>query len=216
MKNQKLFTTMAAFAVVVGLAGCVKERGNEPDTPIQIESSVIGEDDSDTQIQGESQMQTPIPENNEGSVEEQTDAKLEEELKNYRQEREDMIQEANGLVEGGSPDEDNYSFDMSGSFYTSRFDTREITEAYAAARIYVTEILGFMPSTKMVTYMCIDPRVLAIYDDEDKGVAAEYDSSNIFVCEYCNGDGVWQYLILVRDGKGSAWNVIHDGSSYKE
>lgn len=216
MKNQKLFTTMAAFTVVVGLAGCAKESGNEPDTPIQIESSVIGEDASATQIQGESQMQTPIPENNEGSVEEQTDAMLEEELRNYRQEREDMIQEADGLVEGGSPDEDNYSFDMSGSFYTSRFDTREITEAYAAARIYVTEILGFMPSTKMVTYMCIDPRVLAIYDDEDKGVAAGYDSSNIFVCEYCNGDGVWQYLILVRDGKGSAWNVIHDGSSYKE
>lgn len=216
MKNKKLFTAMVVFVMVTGLAGCAKESGNEPDAPIQIESSVIGEDASDTQIQGEFRMQTPIPENNEGSVEEQTDAMLEEELRNYRQEREDMIQEADGLVEGGSPDEDNYSFDMSGSFYTSRFDTREITEAYAAARIYVTEILGFMPSTKMVIYMCIDPRVLAIYDDEDKGVAAGYDSSNIFVCEYCNGDGVWQYLILVRDGKGGAWSVIHDGSSYKE
>ena len=127
-----------------------------------------------------------------------------------------MIQETNGLVEGGSPDEGNYSFDMSGSFYTSRFDTRETTEAYAAARIYVTDILGLKPSTKMVTYMCIDPRVLAIYDDENKGVAAGYDSSDIFICEYCNEDGVWQYLILVRDGKGGAWSVIHDGSSYKE
>ena len=161
-------------------------------------------------------MQTPAPENNEGSVNGQTDVELEEELKNYRQEREDMIQDADGLVEGGSPDEDNYTFDMSGLFYTSRFDTRETTEAYAAARIYVTDTLGIKPSTKMVTYMCIDPRVLAIDDDENKGVAAGYDSSNIFVCEYCNGNGVWQYLILVRDGKGSAWSVIHDGSSYKE
>ena len=161
-------------------------------------------------------MQTPTPENDEGSAEEQTDAQMEEELKKYRQEREDMIQEANGLVEGGSPDEDNYSFDMSGSFYTSRFDTRETMEAYAVARIYVTDTLELKPSTKMVTYMCIDPRVLAIYDEEDKGVAAGYDSSNIFVCEYCNEDGVWQYLILVRDGKGSAWSVIHDRSSYKE
>ena len=224
MKNKKLFTAMAAFAAAMGLAACAKESGNEPDVPIQIESSVLREemdseedaDASDIEIQGESQMQTPIPQNNEGSMEERTDARLEEELKNYRQEREDMIQEANGLVEGGSPDEDNYSFDMSGSFYTSRFDTRETTEAYAAARIYVTDTLGFRPSTKMVTYMCIDPRVLAIYDDEEKGVAAGYDSSDIFVCEYCNGDGVWQYLILVRDGKGSAWSVIHDGSSYKE
>ena len=224
MKNKKLFTAMVVFVMVTGLAGCAKESGNEPDAPIQIESSAIEDereskedaDVSDTQKQGESQVQTPIPENDEGSVDEQTDAQLDEELKNYRQEREDMIQEANGLVEGGSPDEDNYSFDMSESFYTSRFDSRETTEAYAAARIYVTDTLGLKPSTKMVTYMCIDPRILAIYDDEDKGVAAGYDSSNIFVCEYCNGDGVWQYLILVRDGKGGAWSVIHDGSSYKE
>ena len=68
----------------------------------------------------------------------------------------------------------------------------------------------------IIPSICPDPRVLAIYDDEDKGVAAGYDSSNIFVCEYCNGDGVWQYLILVRDGKSGAWSVIHDGSSYKE
>lgn len=224
MRNKKFFTAMVVCAMVTGIAGCAKASGNEPDAPIQIESSAIRDENknkedadvSDTQIQGESQVQTPAPENNEGSVNGQTDAELEEELKNYRQEREDMIQEANGLVEGGSPDEDNYTFDMSGSFYTSRFDTRETTEAYAAARFYVTDTLGIKPSTKMVTYMCIDPRVLAIYDDEDKGVAAGYDSSNIFVCEYCNGNGVWQYLILVRDGKGSAWSVIHDGSSYKE
>lgn len=197
MKNKKLYTTMVAFAVVMGLTGCAKESGKEPDAPIQIESSAIKDererkeevDVSDTQRQEKSQVQTPILENNEGGVEEQTDAQLEEELKSYRQEREDMIQEANGLVEGGSPDEDNYSFAMSGSFYTGRFDTRETTEAYAAARIYVTDTLGPKPDTKMVTYMCIDPRVLAIYDDEDKGVAAGYDSSNIFVCEYCNGDG---------------------------
>lgn len=224
MKNKKLFTAVVIFAMVMGLAGCEKESGNEPDAPIQTEGSVIGDekeskedaDISDAQRQGESQVQTPTPENDEGSAEEQTDAQMEEELKKYRQEREDMIQEANGLVEGGSPDEDNYSFDMSGSFYTSRFDTRETMEAYAVARIYVTDTLELKPSTKMVTYMCIDPRVLAIYDEEDKGVAAGYDSSNIFVCEYCNEDGVWQYLILVRDGKGSAWSVIHDRSSYKE
>ena len=125
--GKKLFTTMVAFAMVMGLAGCAKGSGNEPDAPIQIESSVIREErenkeDADA---SDTQMQALLPENNGGSVEKQTDAQLEEELKNYRQEREDMIQETNGLVEGGSPDEDNYSFDMSGSFYTSRFDTRD-------------------------------------------------------------------------------------------
>ena len=87
---------------------------------------------------------------------------------------------------------------------------------FRSARIYVTDSLGIEPDTKMVTYMCIDPRILNIYEDEDKGVAAGYDNNNIFVCEYCNEDGVWQYLILVREGKGSEWNVIHNGSSYKE
>ncbi len=195
MRNKKLFTAMVVGAMALGLAGCANESGKG---------------------QGGSQVQAPSPENDKGAVAGQEDGNLEEELKNYRQEREDMIQEANGLVEGGSPKEDNYSFDMSGSFYTSRFDTRETTQAYAAARVYVTDTLGIKPSTKMVAYMCMDPRVLAIYDDQDKGVAAGYDSSDIFVCEYCNGDGVWQYLILVRDGKGSPWSVIHDGSSYKE
>ncbi len=224
MRNKKFFKAMVLCAMFVVMAGCTNESGNKTDAPIQIESYTIRDENvtkedtdvTDTKIQGESQMQIPIPENNEGTVGEQTDAELEEELKNYRQEREDMIQETNGLVEGGSPDEENYSFDMSGSFYTSRFDTMEITKAYAAARIYVTDTLGIMPSTKMVTYMCVDPRMLAIYDDEDKGVASGYDSSNIFVCEYCNEDGIWQYLILVRDGKGGAWSVIHNGSGYKE
>ena len=105
---------------------------------------------------------------------------------------------------------------MSKSYYTSQFDTREITGAYAAARIYVTDSLGIQPITKMVTYMCIDPRILNIYDVEDKGVAAGYDNNNIFVCEYCKEEGVWQYLILVREGRGSDWNVIHNGTSYKE
>ena len=144
------------------------------------------------------------------------DPELEEQLARYRQEREDMIQEANGLVEGGSPDEAHYTFDLSGTSYSGQFDTRETTEAYAAARIYVTDTLGITPGTKQIVYMCVDPRVLKIYEDEDKGVADGYDNSNIFVCEYCSEEDVWQYLILVRDGKGSQWNVIHSGSGYKE
>ena len=42
--GKKLFTTMVAFAMVMGLAGCAKGSGNEPDAPIQIESSVIREE----------------------------------------------------------------------------------------------------------------------------------------------------------------------------
>jgi len=216
MGNKKFFAVIVVCIMAIGVAGCANGDGNKPDASMRIEGSVIGDNSSNTQIQGESGVQPESSGNNGDSAGKQTDAELEEELAAYRQEREDMIEEENGLAEGGSPDEDNYSFDLSGSFYTSRFDTREITEAYAAARIYVTETLGIKPNTKMATYMCIDPRILAIYDDEDKGVAAGHDNSNIFVCEYCDENGVWQYLILVRDGEGSPWNVIHNGSSYKE
>lgn len=202
MCNKKNFMAAAVFVMMIGLTGCGEKEQKAAEPPVQLE------------------VQTPSSENQEEAADmpaqEETDVELEEELERYRQEREDMIQEANGLVEGGSPEESNYSFDMSGSFYGSQFDTRETTEAYAAASAYITDELGVTPETKMKTYMCIDPRILAIYDEEDKGVAAGYENNNIFVCEYKNEEGTWQYLILVRDKKGSAWHVIHNGSSYKE
>lgn len=205
MKNYKIFTVTAVCVMMIGLIGCGNVSKEVSEKPIKTEIKVIGKEEE----QAES-VQSP-----EHDKEEQTDSE-QEELKNYRQEREDAIIEVNGLVEGGSPDEDNYSFDMSGLDYAGQFDTKEMTQAYAAAKIYVTDTLGIKPNTKMTTYMCIDPKMLAIYEDEDKGVAAGYDNNNIFLCEYCNEDGVWQYLILVRDSKDSPWNVIHNGNSYKK
>ncbi len=238
MGNKKIFVMAAMCIFVIGSAGCGYGSRQVPKESVQTEVFPIDEGNEeqssiDDNVQNRTEMQ-PSFETGESiwgeesgselkeeepdieSEKEQSDIELEEELKRYRQEREDSIQESNGLVEGGSPEEDNYSFDMSGSSYTEQFDTLEMTEAYAAARIYITDTLGIKPDTKMTTYMCIDPRILEIYDDEDKGVAAGYDNSNIFVSEYCNEEGVWEYLILVRDGKGSAWEVIHHGNSYKK
>lgn len=218
MCNKKNFMAAAVFVMMTGLTGCGEKEQKAAETPVQLEvqtpSSENQGETADTPVQEE--VQTSSSEENENAAQGETDVELEGELERYRQEREDMIQEANGLVEGGSPEESNYSFDMSGSFYGGQFDTRETTEAYAAAGAYITDELGVTPETKMKTYMCIDPRILAIYDEEDKGVAAGYENNNIFVCEYKNEEGTWQYLILVRDRKGSAWHVIHNGSSYKE
>ncbi len=220
MEKKKNFAAIAVYVMVMALSGCAGEKEPKPDTSIQ-DTSIQGEDfpaktDNEVQNKTDDNMQPAFSKNDKDMAQEQTDAELEEELKKYRQEREDEIQESNGLVEGGSPDEDHYSFDLSKSYYTSQFDTREMTQAYAAARIYVTESLGIKPITKMTAYMCIDPRILNIYDDEDKGVAAGYDNNNIFVCEYCREDGVWQYLILVRESRESKWNVIHNGTRYKK
>ena len=222
MGTKKNFAVAAMCVMVMALSGCAGGKEQQPSALIPTEDFSAGNDNEvqnradDDMQQNETEIQEDFSQNEEDMTQGQTDAELEEELKQYRQEREDAIQESNGLVEGGSPDESNYSFDLSKSYYISRFDTKEVTEAYAAARIYVTDSLGIEPDTKMVTYMCIDPRILNIYEDEDKGVAAGYDNNNIFVCEYCNEDGVWQYLILVREGKGSEWSVIHNGISYKE
>jgi outer membrane murein-binding lipoprotein Lpp len=64
---------------------------------------------------------------------------------------------------------------------------------------------------------CIDPRMNAIYDDEDKGVATGYENKNIFIAEYETAeDAVYSYLVLVRDSKSGSWKIIYDGLSYKE
>ncbi|KRU26798.1 hypothetical protein VT91_04150 [Clostridium sporogenes] len=64
---------------------------------------------------------------------------------------------------------------------------------------------------------CLDPRMNAIYDDKDKGVASGYDNQNIYIEEYeTEKDDVYSYLILVRDSKDSPWKVIHHGNSYKK
>ena len=198
-----------AVAADEGPGAEIGEHGN---TEAHSQDGIEARADVGDSAQGEAGNQSQPSDNPEGTL---TDVELEEELARYRQEREDNIQEVDGLVEGGSPDESNYTFDMSG-IGLSQFDTREVTEGFAAARIYVTDTLKIKPDTKMEVYMCVDPRILAIYGDEDKGVAAGYDNSDIFICEYCGVGDVWQYLILVRDGKGSKWKVIHNGSSYKE
>jgi len=145
------------------------------------------------------------------------DGDLEERLARYRAEREGMTNVAmgNGVSGYGAPNAENYGFQADMAVYIQNFDSRELNKAYEAAKKYVTETLAISVETNAVVYSCVDPRITEIYEAEDKGVAAGYDSGNIFVCEYCD-NGTWQYLILVRDGKDSDWSVIHHGSSYKE
>ena len=55
-----------------------------------------------------------------------------------------------------------------------------------------------------------------LYEDDDNGVAKGYENKDIFVAEYeTKEEGVYQYLIVVRDQIGS-WTVLQDGTSYKE
>ena len=145
-----------------------------------------------------------------------SDEELEEKLAAYRQAREDAkpIDLGNGVTMGGSVNEAEYGISFDAGILGS-FDTGELMEAIDTANSYVENTLGISVETRDTTYMCVDPRIWAIYSAEDKGVANGYEPENIYVCEYCD-NGTWQYLILVRDGKGSEWKVIHHGSSYME
>ncbi len=136
---------------------------------------------------------------------------IEEELAAYRAEREKGVSSSGGYTMVELPNEENYNYGVGDSSgYTSRFDSKELNEAFRAASAYVEGTLNLESGV----WACIDPRMIAIYEDEDKGVASGYDADNIFLCEY-NDNGNWQYLILVREGKGSDWEVLYHGSSYK-
>ena len=138
---------------------------------------------------------------------------LDESLLRYREEREKSNEKMpDGTVMVVEPNEDDYDIDFSGYEYmSSLFDTREKTEAFEAALKYLKDTYGIEK-----VYWCIDPRVYELYGNEEKGVADGYEDDNIFVAEYAGVDGEWNYLILVRERKGSEWKVVGDGKDYKE
>lgn len=136
---------------------------------------------------------------------------IEEELAAYRAEREEGVSSSGGYLMVKAPNEENYHYGIGESIdHISGFDSRELNEAYEAAGAYIRDTLNL----ESEVWGCVDPRMNAIYEDEDKGVANGYDADDIFLCEY-NDNGNWQYLILVREGKGSDWEVLYHGSSYK-
>lgn len=134
---------------------------------------------------------------------------IEKELAAYRAEREKGVSSYGNYTMVIGPNEENYKYGV-GEIYPVSFDTRELSLAFKAAGAYVEGTLKL----KNDVWCCADPRMIAIYEDEDKGVANGYDAENIFLCEY-NDNGKWQYLILVREKKGSDWKVLYHGSSYK-
>lgn len=136
---------------------------------------------------------------------------LEKEMAAYRAERENGESSLGNYTLAQLPSEENYKYGIGSSdSYTDRFDARELNEAFGVADDYVKGTLKL----ESEAWACIDPRITSIYEDEDKGVADGYDADNIFLCEY-NDHGTWQYLILVREGRGSDWKVLYHGRSYK-
>lgn len=237
MKNNKRFIAAMACVMVMGLTACGNEDDNTANEIQQIKpipfTENMEQDNGDIEKQGEIETQQKTETQNvidaqevhlssdgqQGAQEQvapDSDEKLEEKLAAYREARENAKPTSlgNGVTMGGSVSEEEYGITYDASILET-FDSREIAEAYGTANSYVEDTLGISVETRNTTYHCVDPRIWTIYSAEDKGVANGYDPENIYVVEYCD-NGTWQYLILVREGKGSAWKVIHHGSSYME
>ncbi|MGL5755750.1 MAG: hypothetical protein ACRCYC_10535 [Paraclostridium sp.] len=149
--------------------------------------------------------------------EDQKDTEIDKALAKIRKERKESVTVKNGALMMTS----NNGMGLTGqSKNIPRIqDMDEIKKIVNTVRDYLENELK-LPKRGIGEYdtsTCLDPRMNAIYDDEDKGVANGYDNENIYIEEYETAeDGVYSYLILVRDSKDSEWKVIHDGNSYKK
>ena len=210
------------WCVVAGLGmlllgGCARQAGESGEDAAAVMQQEDGEDAAAVMQQEDGEdaaavMQQEIDAQKEQEKEDGGEA----ELLRFRQDREDMIHLEGEYIEMGTPNEAEYSLDFSAVQESPRFEFQEMSEAYEAAEIYVTQTLGIQPPTKCGVYMCMDPDMAEIYRDEDKGVAKGYENENIFLSEFCGEDHNWQCLVLVREGKGQPWRVIYCGNDYTE
>lgn len=218
MKNKKKFIVVVVCAMVMGLTACASGKDNTTDDFQQAEPFAVETENEEQQSLSEEQQSSF--EEQQAVHEQETldneDEELDEKLAAYREKRENTkpVSLGNGVTMGGTvdPEEFDIVFDASP---LQKFDTRELMAAIDTANSYVEKTLEVSVETQHITEMCVDPRIWEIYAADDKGVANGYEPENIFLREYCD-NGIWQYLILVRDGKDRAWEVIHHGSSYME
>lgn len=147
--------------------------------------------------------------------EQQKDAELDKTLAEMRRYRTNSYKTENGgqiamsmtdtTIPGQTKNRPDFTEDMDEIFYEFIYDYLK-NELEIPERSYGYDVT-----------QCIDPRVNAIYDDADKGVATGYENENILLMEYQTAtDGVYSYLILVRDSSEGKWNIIYNGLSYKE
>lgn len=150
--------------------------------------------------------------------EDQRDTEIDKELARIRKERKESFTSSGGFSSVVTatghdlPGQSKNMPDFSQESYESEMQRAKAIADYIKNELKVPEKeYGYNQSS------CDDPRMNAIYDDEDKGVAKGYENENISIEEFeTEKDDVYSYLILGRDSKDSPWKVIHHGNSYKE
>ena len=150
--------------------------------------------------------------------EDQKESELDKMLAEHRKYRKENKYEQNGsLVSIGMsntniPDKANNK---------PSFESKELEDIFEVINKYLKEEKGMKEDKngeieEANISEAIDPRINAIYDEDDKGVAKGFKNENIFVGEYEDKDGSYKYLVLVRNSNGDKWKIIHDGTSYKK
>lgn len=211
---------VAGMLMLVFMAGCgpsgnVINDGTSGTVPENADDSgyYAGEPDGNKDSKTDTKSEPPEEDKNSQSKSQpQATAateEIEKELAAYRAEREKGTWSKGGYEYQVEPS-GNYKYGVGPCDNGPDLDSRELNLAYKAASAYVEGTLKL----KSEVWECVDPRMTAIYEDEDKGVANGYETDNIFLGEY-EAHGTWQYLILVREGKGSGWKALYHGSSYK-
>ena len=216
MRRNRLTLMAAGMLVLAFPAGC-GSKGSAADQGTGRTVSEIADDGGQDAVSGydaeeqEGRNDTEPEQPGENKeIRPQTEGDLEEELAAYREERKKGETARGDYVYVQLPNEENYQYGVGADKRGTRLDARELNEAYKAAIDYVEGTLGLDSDV----WECADPRMNAIYEDEDKGVADGYDADDLFLCEY-EEDGEWHYLIIVREKKGADWRVLYHGDTYK-
>ena len=192
IRKKMVLSMVMLYGITLLACGC----GN----PLTLLGQSSGEQDS---TQAETKKAKKIASND--------NKKIDEALKKVRSTRKDSV--VAGYQMGSVADEKDYGLDTSNGKYMDQLDTMEYQKAIGAVIDYVKKELNLDENS---VWECIDPRVLKIYEDPDKGVAKGYKNENIWVGEYKEKNGTWKYIIAVRKAKGEPWKVIHHGDSYKK
>ena len=197
--NKRNWFAIVGVCALAFVTGCSSKSTDNGNTDIGAEDITGETEDANRPVSREENDRQPEEE-------------IEQVLADYRSDRAKGESDTpDGYVLAVAPNEEDYGFGVGDTSYTSRFDTKEVSEAFKAAEKYLEDTLKI----KSPLYCCADPRMTAIYDEEDKGVANRYEADNIFLCEYSENDE-WKYIILVREGKGEEWSVLFHGNTYKQ
>lgn len=151
--------------------------------------------------------------------EDQKDTEIDKALAKIRKASKESVTVKNGVVTSMSSNGMDLPGQSKNMPYLGDESMDEIKARIKVVYDYLENELK-LPQKKDIGYnigRCLDPRMNAIYDDEDKGVASGYENENIYIEEYETAkEDVYSYLIMVRESKDDEWKIIHDGNSYKK